>query len=163
MAVKVSRSTIQNVCELKSSLLQNLLQNINNKCSLFNWGYPITLLSFFRETVCGVRASSGDVGQTWNWTGASPITSWSQAELGLSLFHSESQFPQINYSIILRVWWDYNVTHDTGYPPLPLNTHIPSLSQVPARWSLWTAQSGFPVLPSFLMRWASENHLQEIV
>lgn len=46
MAVKVSRSTVQNVCELKSSLLQNLLQTINNKCSLFNWGYPIPLSSF---------------------------------------------------------------------------------------------------------------------
>ena len=66
--IKIKKKAKQKkkVCELKSSLLQNLLQTINNKCSLFNWGYPITLLSFFRETVCGVRGSSGDVGQSWN-------------------------------------------------------------------------------------------------
>ena len=83
--------------------------------------------------------------------------------LGCHSSTPESQFPLINYRIILRVWWDLDVTHDAGYPPLALNTHIPSLSQVSARWSLWTARSGFPVLPSFLRRWASENHLQEIV
>lgn len=81
------------------------------------------LFFFFTETVYGVGGSSGDGGQSWDWTGAPPITSWSQVELGLSLSHSESQFPQMNYGIILRVWWDFEVKHHAGYPPFPLNIH----------------------------------------
>lgn len=119
MAVKVNRSTIQNVCELKSSLLQNLLQNINNKCSLFNWGLSHYSLSFSEK----LYVVSGQVVVMLGKAGIElephQLLVDPKLNLSLSLFHSESQFPQINYRIILRVGWDFNVTHDTGYPPLP--------------------------------------------